>query len=87
MGAAIHRSVCAELEEVMEMDEGTIALTVMTGLILIVFVSLLVWGICSGQFKNVEDSKYQIFRHDGDDSKVSNCSEKKNPGERGGEAK
>ena len=69
------------------MDEGTIALTVMTGLILITFVGLLVWGICSGQFKNVEDAKYQIFRHNTEDSNFSNGSKKKNPVEQGGEAK
>jgi len=45
------------------MDEATIALTVMTGLLLISFLGFLVWGICSGQFKNVEDAKYQIFRN------------------------
>jgi nitrogen fixation-related uncharacterized protein len=71
----------------MDMDEGTIALTVMTGLILIVFVGFLVWGISSGQFKNVEDAKYQIFRHNGERGKFSNSSEKKIPGEEGGEAK
>ena len=52
------------------MDEGTIALTVMTGLILIVLAGLLVWGICSGQFKNVEDAKYQIFRHNGEGRQI-----------------
>ncbi len=44
------------------MDEATIALTVMTGLLLISFLGLLVWGIHSGQFRNIEDAKYQIFR-------------------------
>ena len=69
------------------MDEGTIALTVMTGLILITFVGLLVWGICSGQFKNVEDAKYQIFRHNTEDSKFSNSYGEKSQNEQGGEAK
>ena len=52
------------------MDEATIALTVMTGLLLISFLGFLVWGIASGQFKNVEEAKYQIFRNNekGDDS-------------------
>ena len=45
------------------MDEATIALTVMTGLLLVSFLGFLVWGIRSGQFKNIEDAKYQIF-HD-----------------------
>lgn len=47
------------------MDEGTIALTVMSGLLLISFLGFLVWGIRSGQFKNIEEAKYRIF----DDSK------------------
>jgi len=44
------------------MDEATIALTIMTGLLLISFFGFLVWGIRSGQFQNVEDAKYLIFR-------------------------
>ena len=44
------------------MDEATIALTTMTGLLLVSFAGFLIWGILSGQFKNVEDAKYQIFR-------------------------
>jgi cbb3-type cytochrome oxidase maturation protein len=43
------------------MDEGTIALTVMTGLLLISFIGLLVWGIRSGQFRNVEEAKYRML--------------------------
>jgi hypothetical protein len=69
------------------MDEGTIALTIMTGLILMTFIGLLVWGICSGQFKNVEDAKYQIFKYNEEVSKFSNSSGKKNSGEGGGEVK
>jgi hypothetical protein len=49
----------------MKMDESTIALTVMTGLLLISFVGFLIWGIRSGQFKNVEEAKYRIFRNSG----------------------
>ena len=41
------------------MDEATIALTIMTLAIFIVFLGFLVWGIKSGQFRNVED---QVFR-------------------------
>ena len=43
------------------MDEGTIALTVMTGLLLISFIGLLFWGIRTGQFKNVEEPKYRML--------------------------
>jgi hypothetical protein len=69
------------------MDEGTIALTVMTGLILIVLTGLLVWGICSGQFKNVEDAKYQIFRHNKQTDSVSNCPERQKRGSERGDEK
>jgi nitrogen fixation-related uncharacterized protein len=44
------------------MDEATIALTVMTGLLLISFLGFLIWGIVSGQFKNVEEAKYRMLR-------------------------
>ncbi len=49
------------------MDEGTIALTVMTGLLLISFIGFLVWGIRSGQFKNVEEAKYRMLGDKNDD--------------------
>jgi len=49
------------------MDEGTIALTVMTGLLLISFIGLLVWGIRTGQFKNVEEPKYRMLGGDDND--------------------
>jgi nitrogen fixation-related uncharacterized protein len=53
------------------MDEATIALTVMTLLILVIFIGLLVWGIRSHQFHNIEDAKFRMF-HDGDDSDTEN---------------
>lgn len=45
-----------------DMDEATIALLAMSLGILAVFLGLLVWGIRSGQFRNSEETKYQIFR-------------------------
>jgi cbb3-type cytochrome oxidase maturation protein len=71
----------------MNMDEGTIALTVMSGLIFLVFLGFLVWGIRSGQFKNVEEAKYRIFRNSIENDPKSNSSEKRVAGERGGENK
>jgi len=67
------------------MDEGTIALTVMTGLLLISFIGFLVWGIRSGQFKNVEEAKYRML----DDKKDTTPGKAKPPeaGQRGGEEK
>ena len=44
------------------MDEATIALTVMTAAIGISFLGFLIWGIRSGQFHNIEEAKFQVFR-------------------------
>ena len=46
------------------MDEGTIALTAMSGSLLLIFLGLFIWGIKSGQFKNVEEPKYKILNHE-----------------------
>ena len=54
------------------MGEATIALTVMTGMLLLSFLGFLIWGIRSGQFKDIEDAKYQIFR---DNRKTNNSQE------------
>ncbi len=43
------------------MDEGTIALTVMSLLLLMVFAGLLIWGIRSGQFRDIEEPKYRML--------------------------
>jgi nitrogen fixation-related uncharacterized protein len=40
------------------MNEATIALTAMTFLIFVIFIAFLIWGIRSGQFRNVEEAKY-----------------------------
>jgi nitrogen fixation-related uncharacterized protein len=45
------------------MSEGTIALTIMTGLILLIFLGFLAWGWVSGQFKNVEEAKYRMLEN------------------------
>jgi len=34
----------------------------MTLLVFAIFLGFLIWGIKSGQFKNVEEAKYQLFR-------------------------
>ena len=56
------------------MNEATIAQTIMTLLILVIFLGLLIWGIKSRQFHDVEDPKYRML-HD-DDSKPENKTEK-----------
>jgi len=48
------------------MNEGSIALTIMSLLILISFLGFLIWGIKSGQFKDVEEAKYNMFKEHGD---------------------
>ncbi len=45
------------------MNEATIALGAMSLGILAIIVGMLVWGLKTGQFKNTEETKYQIFRH------------------------
>jgi nitrogen fixation-related uncharacterized protein len=44
------------------MDAATIALTVLTGAIGLIFLGFLIWGWRSGQFYNIEEAKYQVFR-------------------------
>lgn len=67
------------------MDEGTIALTVMTGLLLISFIGFLVWGIRSGQFKNVEEAKYRMLGDKND--ATPDKAKPPEAGQRGGEEK
>jgi len=43
------------------MNEATVAQTVMTLLIMAIFIGFLVWGIRSKQFRNVEDAKYRML--------------------------
>jgi cbb3-type cytochrome oxidase maturation protein len=42
-------------------SEATVALTIMTGLILLIFLGFLVWGLKSGQFRHIEDAKYRML--------------------------
>jgi cbb3-type cytochrome oxidase maturation protein len=44
------------------MDEATIALTVMTGSLFLIFLGLFIWGLKTGQFKNVEEPKYTMLK-------------------------
>ena len=58
--------------------EATIALTFMTGSLLIIFLGFLIWGIRSGQFKNIEEAKYQIFRRPADEQPADHPKEGEN---------
>jgi cbb3-type cytochrome oxidase maturation protein len=60
------------------MDEATIGLIVVTGFVGLVFLGFLIWGIRSGQFHNVEEAKYQVFREQeqtGDENKSKEASQ------------
>ena len=59
------------------MNEATIAQTVMTLLILIVFLGFLVWGIKSRQFHNIEDVKYRVLNDTDSDNTVDETPEEK----------
>jgi nitrogen fixation-related uncharacterized protein len=62
VGSTLYRLLWKGYEKVTTMDEATIALTVMTVAIFLVFLGFLIWGIKSRQFHNVEEAKYQVFR-------------------------
>jgi cbb3-type cytochrome oxidase maturation protein len=61
------------------MNEATVAQTVMTLLILVIFLGLLIWGIKSRQFHDVEDAKYRMLddRNDINEEKVIDSSKEK----------
>lgn len=46
------------------MSAADIAQLVLSACILLVFLGFLVWGIRSGQFRDVEEAKYRIFEDD-----------------------
>lgn len=63
------------------MSEATIALTVMTGLIFLIFLGFLIWSLKSGQFKHIEEAKYRMLE-DELKSEDKRPSEDKHPEER-----
>ncbi|MEK7354340.1 MAG: cbb3-type cytochrome oxidase assembly protein [Chloroflexota bacterium] len=50
------------------MNEATVAITVMSFLLFAIFLGFFIWAIKSGQFKNVEEAKFHIFRNEGQGS-------------------
>ena len=48
------------------MNEATVAQTIMTLLILVIFLGFLIWGIKSRQFHNIEDAKYRMLNDNSD---------------------
>ena len=61
------------------MNAATIAQTIMTLLILVIFLGFLIWGIKSRQFHDVEDAKYRMLddRNDINEEKVIDSSQEK----------
>ena len=51
-----------------------------TGLLLVTFLGFLIWGIRSGQFKNIEEAKHRIFDDRADDSASDPTSPPAGPG-------
>lgn len=49
------------------MEGYEIALAIMTFAILVIFAGFFIWGIKSGQFKNVEEIKYKVVDKEEDD--------------------
>jgi nitrogen fixation-related uncharacterized protein len=43
------------------MNEAAIGLIITSAGIFAVFAGLFIWGLASGQFRNVEEPKYNIF--------------------------
>ena len=50
------------------MNEATVAITIMSFLLFAIFLGFFVWAIKSGQFKNVEEAKFHVFRNEGQGS-------------------
>jgi nitrogen fixation-related uncharacterized protein len=46
------------------MNEGMIALMITSLGIFAVFIGLFIWGLVSGQFRNVEEPKYRMLEMD-----------------------
>lgn len=43
------------------MDEATLGLIITSFSVFAVFIGLFIWGLVTGQFKKVEEPKYNIF--------------------------
>ena len=65
------------------MNQATIAQTIVTASLFLIFTGLFIWGWKSGQFKNIEEAKYIIFRRPEEEKKQ----DENHSGETGGGAK
>ena len=60
------------------MNEATIAQSIVTGSLFLIFVGLFIWAWRSGQFENIEDIKYILFRRPpGEEKKEDKGGDKK----------
>jgi nitrogen fixation-related uncharacterized protein len=51
----------------MSFTEGDWGILAMSVAMFFIFVGFLIWGILSGQFKNVEEPKYRMLQDDRED--------------------
>jgi cbb3-type cytochrome oxidase maturation protein len=66
MGAFVPGPLCPEfkkIEEGSEMDEATIALTVMSGSIAAIFLGFFIWGLKTRQFRNVQEASRRMLQN------------------------
>ena len=66
------------------MNGATIALTIMSFLILLSFLGFFIWGIKSGQFKNIEEAKYNMFKTPDETAKDRDNVDPAGKGDKGG---
>ena len=45
----------------MKVSEAVIAITIMSLFVFITFLGFFIWGIKTGQFRDIEEAKYRIF--------------------------
>lgn len=50
------------------MSEAVFALTVMSLFIFFTFLGFFVWGLKTGQFRDIEEAKYRIFEFESEET-------------------
>ena len=45
------------------MDEATLAASIESFILFLIFLGFFIWALKTGQFKNAEEAKYQMFRN------------------------
>ncbi len=44
------------------MNDAEVAFAILTLSVLLIFLGFLIWGIYRGQFRDIEEAKYRIFK-------------------------